>query len=432
MPVRYTASSAAYKNRREELQTLVKKMYPEKKGLIMLFAQFEPQSAPFKQDPSFYYYTGVHEPAAVLTLDVESGKSILFVPNFGTERVKWIADALVPSEKRAHELEVDALEYLGDICAGYTMYPFFEKREYANVLDLIKKYCDEEQTIFVCNPFRSHAYVNQKFMIDRITHFVPELSAASADISSLVALMRRKKSHEELELMYKAITITSDAQETAAQLIKPNVIEYEVQAGIEYTFIASGGSLAFPSIVGAGINSTILHYHDNNATMKSGDLVVVDIGAQFNAYCADLTRTYPVSGSFTKRQREIYDLVLDTQEYIASVAKPGMWLSHKDHPEQSLNHLAKKYLQEKGYGDYFLHGIGHFLGLDVHDVGDYTIPLQTGDVITIEPGIYIAKEALGVRIEDNYWVVDDGVVCLSENLPKTANEIEAMMKNREL
>jgi Xaa-Pro aminopeptidase len=134
MPVRYAASSAAYKNRREELQTLVKKMYPEKKGLIMLFAQFEPQCTPFKQDPSFYYYTGVQEPAAVLTLDVESGKSIIFVPNFGTERVKWIADALVPSEKRAHELEVDALEYLGDICAGYTMYPFFEKREYTNVL----------------------------------------------------------------------------------------------------------------------------------------------------------------------------------------------------------------------------------------------------------------------------------------------------------
>src|SRR6185436_7465046 len=137
---------------------------------------------------------------------------------------------------------------------------------------------------------------------------------------------------------------------------------------------------------------------------------------------------YPVSGTFTKRQREVYDLVLETQEYIASIAKPGMWLSNKNKPEQSLNDLAKKYLTERGYGSYFPHGIGHFLGLDVHDVGDYALPLREGDVITIEPGIYIPEENLGIRIEDDYWIVKDGVVCLSEFIPKRAEDIEAVVQ----
>jgi Xaa-Pro aminopeptidase len=120
--------------------------------------------------------------------------------------------------------------------------------------------------------------------------------------------------------------------------------------------------------------------------------------------------------------------VLETQEYIASLAKPGIWLSNKDKPEQSLNHLAKKYLTERGYGAYFPHGIGHFLGLDVHDVGDYSVPLREGDVITIEPGIYIPEENIGIRIEDDYWIVKDGVVCLSEFIPKRAEDIEAIVQ----
>ena len=157
--------------------------------------------------------------------------------------------------------------------------------------------------------------------------------------------------------------------------------------------------------------------------------MVVDVGAEYDYYCADLTRTYPVSGSFTKRQKELYNLVLDTQEYVAKLAKPGMWLSNKEKPEKSLHHLAKKFLDDRGgYGKYFVHGIGHFLGMDVHDVGDIKEPLQDGDVFTLEPGIYIPEENIGIRIEDNYWIAKDGAVCLSESLPKKPDEIEAMME----
>ena len=162
--------------------------------------------------------------------------------------------------------------------------------------------------------------------------------------------------------------------------------------------------------------------------MRNGDLVVVDIGAELGMYAADITRTYPVSGTFSKRQRELYDIVLATQQHIADISKPGLWLSNKEHPDKSLNHLARQFLQKYGYDKYLPHGIGHFLGLDVHDVGDYSVPLQAGDIITIEPGIYIPEEGIGIRIEDDYWVVEDGVVCLSDGLSKEARDIEQMVQ----
>ena len=172
----------------------------------------------------------------------------------------------------------------------------------------------------------------------------------------------------------------------------------------------------------------MLHYCHNNKQMKKGDLVVVDVGAEINYYCADITRTYPVSGTFSDRQREVYTTVLEAQEYIASLAAPGYWLCNNDNPTKSLQHLTVAFLKERGYEKYFPHGIGHFLGIDVHDVGDRSEPLKEGDVITIEPGIYIPQERLGVRIEDNYWITAKGAVCMSDELPRDSYEIEEMMK----
>ena len=164
--------------------------------------------------------------------------------------------------------------------------------------------------------------------------------------------------------------------------------------------------------------------------MNQGDVVVIDIGASYKRYCADVSRTYPVSGVFTQRQKELYDIVLETQEYIAAFAKPGMWLNNAEEPSKSLNHLAREFLKERGgYDTYFPHGIGHFVGLDVHDVGDSKIPLSKGDIITIEPGIYIPEERIGIRIEDMYWIVEGEAVCLSDSFPKTTIEIEELMRH---
>ena len=228
----------------------------------------------------------------------------------------------------------------------------------------------------------------------------------------------------------RAIEITELAHEAAAQAIEPGILECEVQASLEYIMTASGSRPAFPSIVATGKNATILHYMANEAPLASGDLVVVDIGATQDGYCADLTRTYPVSGKFTKRQLELYKIVLDTQMYIADLAKPGMYLNHADHPEQSLHHLAKAFLKKHGLDQYFVHGIGHFLGLDVHDVGNVKEPLQENDVFTIEPGVYIPEEGIGIRIEDDYLIVKKGAICLSEHLPKDPAMIEEMVQEK--
>ncbi len=428
MPLKYHQNFSMFKERRNALATLVKNKYPNQKGHIILFATFEQEAISFKQESSFYYLTGITEPAVVVTIDISNDKTTLMIPDFGKERAKWVIGSLEPSEQKAQELFVDHIEYVGELCKGYKSHPFFSHDDYAHLINKLQEWIGDNQTLFVLNPKAPYGSFDQRFVLQRLEGLLPALSTNVINISELIAQLRQKKTNYELELMYKAIDITSDAHHTAARLIKPNAIEYEVQAGIEYTFISSGAAIAFPSIVGSGKNSTVLHYNENNGTLKSGDLVVVDIGAQFNYYCADITRTYPVSGVFTKRQREVYAIVLETQEYITSIAKPGMWLSNKDHEDESLNHLAKKFLTDRGYGQYFIHGIGHYLGIDVHDVGNYAEPLKPGDVFTIEPGIYIPEESIGIRIEDDYWVIDDGVVCLSENLPKTADEIEDMMK----
>jgi Xaa-Pro aminopeptidase len=415
----------SFKERRNELISLVQQQHKDvSSGKILLFANFERDGYFYKQDSSFYYFTGLEEPAAVLCLDLATSQSMLFVPNFGKERAKWVAEAIEPDKEKAHALGFDAIEYLGKPCVGYQCHPFFTQPEYENFLRLVQEWLSKGEKVFTLNPTNASEYIEQRFVLQRIASTIPTFEHSLINISGLVAQLRRKKSKGEIEQLYKAIAITIDAQEAAINMLQIGKKEYEIQAAIEYHFIAGGGSAAFPSIVASGKNSTILHYMHNTKTLVSGDLVVIDIGARYNNYCADITRTYPVSGTFTQRQREIYTLVLETQEYIANIAKPGLWLSNKNHPDKSLNHLAKKFLEDRGYGHYFPHGIGHFLGLDVHDVGDSAEPLQVGDIITIEPGIYIPDESIGVRIEDDYWIVPDGVICLSENLPKQPDDIE--------
>lgn len=267
----------------------------------------------------------------------------------------------------------------------------------------------------------------QKLIIDRLISVIPGLDKKIVDISDIISNFRRTKSKEEIEQIYNAVDCTIAAHEGAAQVIDADEFEHAVEAAIEFIYIQSGGRAAFPSIVASGKNATILHYNANDSLMKKGDLVVVDIGAEIDYYCADLTRTYPISGIFSKRQKELYNIVLETQEYIESLVKPGYWLYNKAEPQKSLHHLSYEFLEKMGYAKYFSHRIGHFLGLDVHDLGDYNEPLKEGDVITIEPGIYIPEEGIGIRIEDNYWVIEDGVICLSQDLPKDPNLIEELM-----
>jgi Xaa-Pro aminopeptidase len=415
--------------RRKELLSAIKTQYPHvKKGAVLLLAGFEQERVVFRQESSFYYFTGITEPSVAVLMDLDGGQTTLFIPNCSIDRSRWMYSPIQLVQENASAMGFHEIVPLGKQCAGFQLYPYFSQEEYADLLLQLKELVEQQGTLFTFVPNNAHEYVEQRLILDRIATFIPQFPSMLVDISVITNQMRRHKDMQEIEMMYKAAEITTLAHEAASQEIRPGVSECEVQASIEYIFVGSCARPAFPSIVAGGHNGTVLHYTVNKDVLKAGDLVVVDIGAEYNYYSADITRTYPVSGTFTQRQRELYNIVLDTQEYIASLAKPGYWLSNKDEPERSLNHLARKYLQERGYDRYFIHGIGHFLGLDVHDVGDYTHPLQEGDVITIEPGIYIPEEHIGIRIEDDYWVVKDGVVCLSEYLPKKIEDIEAMMQ----
>lgn len=419
--------SVLYTSRRKELVENIKNDFPHAKGMIILFAAFEQGSEKFKQDKTFYYYTGLNEPGAVLLVDL-NGKSTLYLPHYFEKRAQWMMIPEAFMKRDAKALRVDSVELLGDECAGYELNPYFSQHEYAHMITLIKSITERGETLFVATPDNGYEYISTRMVLDHLQKFIPDLNKSVVNISSFIAAARRRKDVGEIERIYRAIEITELAHESAIQVIKDGASEAEVQASLEYIMTASHARPSFPSIVATGKNGTILHYHQNSGTLKDGDLVVVDIGAELNNYCADLTRTYPVSGRFSKRQKEIYKIVLDTQEYIASLAQPGMWLKNKDKADQSLHHLAVKFLAKHGYDKYFPHGIGHYLGLDVHDVGDYGTPLHEGDVITIEPGIYIPEEGIGIRIEDNYWITKDGAVCLSENLPKEIEDIEHYMQ----
>lgn len=417
-----------YANRREQLVKNILASHPQvAHGAVLLFAAFETEKYAFRQESSFYYYTGITEPGVALWIDL-AGKTTLFVPHCSAVRAKWVACTISPTLEHAKLLGVDEIRVLGKELAGYVMPPFFAQETYQAFIDEVQALINNNGTVFTLAPHDNHSYVGQRLVLARLAEFVPALKSHLADVSGIAAQMRRKKDKHEIEMLYEAINITITAQEAAAQSTQHGATEHEVQAALEYMMTGAGAHPSFPSIVASGKNSTILHYSPSDRIIKKGELVVVDIGAEYNYYCADLTRTYPVSGKFTPRQREVYQLVLDTQNYIADIAKPGMWLKNKANPEESLHHLAVAFLKERGYEQYFIHGIGHYLGIDVHDVGTYETPLQEGDVITIEPGLYIPEENIGIRIEDNYWIVKNGAICLSEELPKSVEEIEQIMQ----
>ncbi|MEE9577401.1 MAG: Xaa-Pro peptidase family protein, partial [Gemmatimonadota bacterium] len=249
------------------------------------------------------------------------------------------------------------------------------------------------------------------------------------DVEPVLAGLRLVKDDFEIAMLRRAIEITGAAHRAAMKAARPGMYEYELEAVIEFNFRLGGAErVGFPSIIGSGPNSVVLHYDKSRRGMEAGDLVVMDIGAEYSYYSADVTRTIPVSGRFTKRQREIYDLVLGAQEAGLKAVKPGNTLLDVDR-------AARSYLKEHGAAacgakncaEHFVHGVGHWLGMDVHDVGEYTVPLEAGMVLTVEPGIYLTDEEIGVRIEDDVLVTESGYELLSGASPRDPDEIEALM-----
>lgn len=262
--------------------------------------------------------------------------------------------------------------------------------------------------------------------------------------AKLLKDLRGIKTALEVEVVQKAIDITDVAFRRLLQFIKPGVMEYEIEAEILHSFLSQRATgQAYGSILASGDRARTLHYVENNQECKDGELILMDFGAEYGNYCADLTRTVPVNGKFTKRQKTVYNACLHLHKYAAGILKPG--ISIVDYTEKigdeatkvfekigliSKSDIKNEDPENRAYRKYLYHGISHHLGIDVHDLGTRTEPIKPGMLFTIEPGIYIEEEKMGVRIENNFWITKNGNKDLMKNIPIEADEIEALMKRK--
>jgi Xaa-Pro aminopeptidase len=389
------------------------------------------QAYVFAQEENFYYLTGHNEEGTGLILlpapPADHGaaasaswsgpREILFLPPKDPAKEKWNGVRMSPSDPGI------------EARTGFaSVKPFPEMR--ATVENLAKVY----STLYTILPYDKElgGYPHEKAVVDWLQLAVPQTKLK--DIRTQVAAMRQVKSAGELAFLTRAIDLSLDAQLEAVKMMRPGLYEYQVAARMVEVH-AMGGSEAegYAPIVGAGPNSTALHYDKLSRKIEDGDIVVLDVGAQYSGYAADITRTLPANGKFTTRQREIYEIVLGAQNAALAAIKPGAHFSCKDRKD-GLMKIAYDYINSHGkdregrpLGQYFIHGLGHNIGLNVHDPGEYCSPLQPGMVVTVEPGIYIPEENLGVRIEDDVLITESGYKLLSEQLPRDPGEIERIM-----
>ena len=365
-----------------------------KGGSLILFGAPDSDLVKFRQEENFFYLTGFNEPDAVLLIDAtgDQPQETLFIRQRDRGQERWTgatAPAGVEGQKLTGLKSVQVSNELEVAVARLTL-----------------------------RSSRVFTRTSDSRSMDRMETLSPTANVQNVD--PIIAALRIRKSPTELALIEKTVKITLTGHDAAARTIAPGVWEYEVEAALEYEFRRRGAERpSFPSIVGSGPNSTVLHYNASTRQMQAGDLVVVDIGSEYSGYAGDVTRTYPVSGKFTPRQREIYQIVLDAQKAALARVKPGATL-------QQIHQAAQSVIRDKGYGRAFPHGTSHHLGLYVHDAGDTRRPLEPGMVITVEPGIYLDEEQVGVRIEDDVVVTEGGYRLLSD-FPKEIAEIEALM-----
>jgi len=304
--------------------------------------------------------------------------------------------------------------------------------------EVLSGLCPRLETLYASSysPAFMHDWLNGKpLFVERESRRELERRFPNLKIKNtgpLLAKLRAYKSPAEVEQIRRAVAITGDGLRRAVAVCVPGAKEYELQAALEGEFLRQGASgPAFPSIVGSGANSLILHYDANRRTMRSGEVVVMDVGAEVEGYAADVTRTFPVGGKFTREQREMYAAVRQAQKDVLARIRPGLAWSE-------LDATGKASIAARGFGKYWRHGLSHHLGLDVHDSGVMDT-LRSGMVITLEPGIYVPVEdtllapgyrGVGIRLEDDVLVTENGCVVLSESIPREADEIEKLMENR--
>ncbi len=357
---------------------------------LLVFAKTEKEAEADRNglypDPNFYYLTGIREPGPALLLTADS--EILFVPARNAHREKYTGPRLSPGTDAAAATGVASVREEGELAAI--------------LADTKKLYAETRSQ-------------------ERIRQLRPQVEFA--DAAKLLAPLRMKKSPSELARIERAAEASMAAHRAAWQRMSPGVFEYQVAAAFTNSFLEQGCQRhAFAPIVGSGRNGTVLHYSDNSRRMDAGELVVIDAAAECALYASDITRTVPVNGKFTARQRELYNAVLRAERAVVAAARPGVTVKQlKQIAIDSLNR------ESPPLGAFLPHGVSHHLGLEVHDEADNDLPLEPGHVITIEPGVYLPDERIGIRIEDMVVITDKGCRVLTAGLPVEAAAIEKEM-----
>ncbi len=407
-----------FKARREEV---FNKM--EDNSVLILFSGIEShvsadEYAPFEANRNFFYLTGLRRDNMVLVMDkaVAEPKAFLYIEEADETVVRWTGKK-VSVEEAKEVTGIDDVRFIDSFQAEISR---IMTRE-----DVKNLYFDCYREQFSDLP--DYNVVKAKEFADKY------LGVTVKNLHPIIAEMRMQKDGDEIARIREAVRVTDEGLKRVLKKLEPEKKEYQAQADFEYTikYLGAEGP-SFATIAGSGMNGTMLHYETNQETCKDGDLLLLDLGAKWQGYCSDITRTYPVNGTYTDRQKQVYNIVLKANRAVAKAAKPGMTLGE-------LNEICKKVLaegcielglikEEKEIGKYYMHGVSHHLGIDVHDVTVASnSKLRPGAVITDEPGLYIDEWEIGIRIEDDLLITEEGCEVLSEAIMRDPNEIENFM-----
>ena len=385
----------------------------------------------FKQNSDLFWLTGIEQEDSMLILFPDNPdpkfREVLVLVRPNELKEKWDGKRL-----RKHEAQsisgIQTIVWLDSIEAMLQPWIHLADNIYLNSNE------NDRKSNYV--PVRDYRYAQKMRELYPLHEF-----KRSAQI---LKELRSIKTPQEIEVMQKAIDITDKTFRRLLGFIKPGVMEYEIEAEIWHSFLSNRATApAYGSIIASGNRARTLHYIENNQECKDGELLLMDFGAEYGNYCADLTRTVPVNGKFTRRQKTVYNACLHLHHYAASILKPGISIidyTKKVGDEatvvfQKIGLLRKSEIknedpENRAYAKYLYHGISHHLGIDVHDLGTRTSPIKPGMVFTVEPGIYIEEEQMGIRIENNFVITKTGNKDLMKNIPITVEEIESLMKNR--
>ncbi|HEV8336323.1 MAG TPA: Xaa-Pro peptidase family protein [Candidatus Polarisedimenticolia bacterium] len=432
-----------YRARREALaEALRQELAPGDSGALVLDAAPESESS-YRQESNLYYLTGTEIPDSSLVLLFDRPASgaakkgpaapgryaeFFYLPGRDFRQERWtgprpgagglVKETLQPDDERREAMRRTGFERIPEGDFPPRRYPRGPVESRADFASHLARFLADAQVFFhLVAPGRPGAPLTADLaFVKEIREEFPLLTLK--DPAPALARMRAVKSPAELQLLRRAIEITCQAQRDALKQARSGMAEFEVQALVEYRFTSEGARRpGYPSIVGSGPNSCILHYDASAGTLREGDLLLMDVGAEYGRYTADVTRTIPVSGRFSEEQRKIYDIVLKAQKAAIAAIRPGV-------PFSDIDKTARRVIEEAGYGPYFIHGTSHFLGLDVHDAGDTSAALQAGMVLTVEPGIYLPEKQIGIRIEDDVLVTRRGAEVLSDCAPREPGAVE--------